>query len=98
MLAGHSGYLCPFQMNTAQRGSDKPHHSRGYLGVRICRSGALSLRCGASIKDRTLSDLGAREPNLVRSTERVEGAVAVVDHLTYRVGERLAAARATPLD
>ena len=35
---------------------------------------------------------------LVRSTERVEGAVAVVDHLTYRVGERLAAARATPLD
>ena len=35
---------------------------------------------------------------LVLSTERVEGAVAVVDHLTYRVGERLAAARATPLD
>jgi hypothetical protein len=67
MLAGHSGYLCPFQMNTAQRGSDKPHHSRGYLGVRICRSGALSLRCGASIKDRTLSDLGAREPNLTQA-------------------------------
>jgi CBS domain-containing protein len=35
---------------------------------------------------------------LVRSAERVEGAVAVVDHLTYEVDERLADARAMPLD
>jgi CBS domain-containing protein len=35
---------------------------------------------------------------LVRSAERVEGAVAVVDHLTYQVDERLADASAMPLD
>ena len=34
---------------------------------------------------------------LVKSTERVEGAIAVVDQLTYRVDERLADAPATPM-
>ena len=34
---------------------------------------------------------------LVKSAERVEGAIAVVDQLTYRTDERLADARATPM-
>lgn len=34
---------------------------------------------------------------LAKAVERVEGAVAVVDQLTYRVDERLADARATPM-
>jgi CBS domain-containing protein len=34
---------------------------------------------------------------LVRVTERVEGVVAVTDHLTYRLGEQLADSSVTPL-